>query len=108
MKRYVGLRKLTSVGIGEKFGPSKRAKRASYCLWFAKHGALLTKSLLVKRRVVEDGICPACHQEEETLLHALRDCQRAKMVWEHFAPQHCLQQFYSLDEYKAWHHWLST
>ncbi|XP_062170938.1 uncharacterized protein LOC133876698 [Alnus glutinosa] len=50
-------------------------------LWKACHNLLPTKANLLKRKVVEDGLCPCCGREDETVLHALWDCPSAQDVW---------------------------
>jgi hypothetical protein len=50
-------------------------------LWHACKNILPTRMNLVKRRVVEDGICPCCWKEEETIVHVLWLCPAAQDVW---------------------------
>jgi hypothetical protein len=39
--------------------------------WRACHDILPTKSNLLKRKVIEEDICPCCNLEKETLFHAI-------------------------------------
>jgi hypothetical protein len=47
--------------------------------WHACHDILPTKSNLLKRKVIEEDICPCCNLENETLFHALCFAQRPRM-----------------------------
>lgn len=47
----------------------------------ACHEKLLVLSNLAKRKIVTDSCCPQCKENEETIIHVLRDCLRAKKVW---------------------------
>lgn len=47
-------------------------------LWIIKQSGLITRKLLFKRNIVESPLCPICYKEEETILHALRDCRKVK------------------------------
>ena len=40
------------------------------------------------------GCCPICHQEAEIVLHALRDCARAKNVWRQLGVQSSNHEFW--------------
>ena len=50
-------------------------------LWKCVHNSIGVKFCLAKRGIVVDEVCPICQREPETILHALRDCLRAKQVW---------------------------
>jgi hypothetical protein len=49
--------------------------------WHACHDILPTKSNLLKRKVIEEDICPCCNLENETLFHAIWLCLVAQDVW---------------------------
>lgn len=40
-------------------------------LWKALNDILPTKASLAKKKIINDGFCPVCLQEEETILHVL-------------------------------------
>ncbi|XP_042974763.1 uncharacterized protein LOC122306401 [Carya illinoinensis] len=50
-------------------------------LWKALNGILPTRSILFKRRVIDNSTCPMCSREEETDIHVLWDCPAAVDVW---------------------------
>lgn len=50
-------------------------------LWLALHESLPTNSFLVKRHIFVDSSCNRCGATEETILHTIRDCPLARMVW---------------------------
>ncbi|KAL4391418.1 hypothetical protein AHAS_Ahas03G0243100 [Arachis hypogaea] len=52
----------------------KLPQRLKTFSWLLTHEALLTNSKRKLRNLTEDGDCPRCCGEEETLLHVLRDC----------------------------------
>jgi hypothetical protein len=47
--------------------------------WRACHDILPTKSNLLKRKVIEEDICPYCNLEMETLVHAIWLCLTPRM-----------------------------
>jgi hypothetical protein len=49
--------------------------------WHACHDILPTKSNLLKRKVIEEDICPCYNLEMETLVHAIWLCLTAQNVW---------------------------
>ena len=51
------------------------------------------KTCLLQRGVINDGCCPICHQEAETILLALRDCAWAKNVWRQLGVQSSNHEF---------------
>lgn len=50
-------------------------------VWLACHNAVPTLSLLRHRNMVNSAICSRCGNEDETLLHCLRDCSHSKIIW---------------------------
>ena len=50
-------------------------------LWRCVHNSIGVKTCLAKRGIVGEERCPICQREPETILHALRDCTRAKQAW---------------------------
>ena len=49
--------------------------------WRALHDSLPTRENLARRRIVTDGTCELCQRENESVLHALWECNVAKGVW---------------------------
>ena len=59
----------------------KTLPRIKTFLWMCFHGSIGVKECLVRRRVIEEDLCPICQREPESILHALRDCRRVKDIW---------------------------
>lgn len=58
----------------------KTLSRIKTFLWMCSHGSIGVKECLVRRGVVEEDMCPICQKESESIVHALRDCQRVKGI----------------------------
>nr|KYP62996.1 Putative ribonuclease H protein At1g65750 family [Cajanus cajan] len=56
-------------------------ERIQTFLWRLAHNSLLTNDLRMHRGMTMDPLCPVCHDELETLIHAMRDCNVARSVW---------------------------
>ena len=56
-------------------------------LWQCTHNSIAVKECLTRRGMVEDGTCPICNREVESILHALRDCPRVQLVWRQIGVQ---------------------
>jgi hypothetical protein len=50
-------------------------------MWRAFQNLLPTRANLYKRKIVKDGNCPCCGQEEENVIHVLWTCPAAQDVW---------------------------
>jgi ribonuclease HI len=75
-------------------------------MWLLYHGRLPIKTLLVKRKIITDDLCPLCSSASETLLHAFRDCIKLQPIWLHFgAPQD--PSFFSETSIQVWTHYWS-
>ncbi|XP_057747786.1 uncharacterized protein LOC130966983 [Arachis stenosperma] len=72
----------------------------SFC-WLFTHEALLTNHKRRRRGLTEDGNCPRCQGEEETLLHTLRDFPFIRTVWNSIVNSSLQQEFFSLS-YSEW------
>jgi hypothetical protein len=75
-----------SKGLEEKFfwkflWSLKVPNQVKTFTWRACHDILPTKSNLLKRKVIEEDICPCCNLEKETLFHAIWLCLAAQDVW---------------------------
>jgi ribonuclease HI len=51
-------------------------------LWLAAHERLHTNSLRKTRSISQSDACATCRDNVETSLHAIRDCLKAREVWE--------------------------
>ncbi|XP_021758506.1 uncharacterized protein LOC110723456 [Chenopodium quinoa] len=52
-------------------------------LWSAVKGNLAVKSRLVQRHIINEASCQICGHHEETIWHALVECDAAAAMWEH-------------------------
>ncbi|KAK9996914.1 hypothetical protein SO802_021600 [Lithocarpus litseifolius] len=52
-------------------------------VWRSCRDILPMKTNLMRRKVVQDGICGQCRNKEETLGHVLWNCQKARETWEY-------------------------
>jgi hypothetical protein len=50
-------------------------------LWFVAHYVVMTNEVRWRRRIASNPYCSHCSTKVETLLHALRDCPKARKVW---------------------------
>lgn len=71
-------------------------------LWRALQGSLPTVSFLYRRHVPSHSGCFRCSYEEESLVHALRDCPLSKGVWLSLNPSLVNGDFFTLAE----HDWM--
>lgn len=62
----------------------KSLPRVKTVLWITAHGRLGTSLNYAKRGIVPTATCQRCHQGDESIIHALRDCNFSKKVWQEF------------------------
>ncbi|CAN1176014.1 Putative ribonuclease H protein At1g65750 [Linum perenne] len=55
-------------------------------VWILMHDSLPTKSFLASRHIPVDPTCTICGRDQETILHAIRDCEMAAAFWQKFRP----------------------
>lgn len=65
-------------------------------LWMMLHNRLVTRSLLVDRRIINSNLCIFYCGVAEDLIHCLRDYQRAKGVWDWFVKDSLAGQFFEM------------
>lgn len=73
-------------------------------LWICFLQRHLTNSECFRRGLIGDPGCKTCTTEEETLLHCLRDCPLASVIWHKLLPISFRTTFFSVNL----HEWLST
>ncbi|CAA0819938.1 Unknown protein [Striga hermonthica] len=61
-------------------------QRIRQFLWLVAKGRLFTNSERFRRHVAPSPGCALCGGPEESLLHALRDCDGANQIWRSFVP----------------------
>ncbi|KAJ1395189.1 Reverse transcriptase zinc-binding domain [Sesbania bispinosa] len=75
-----------------------------FMLWQAASDLLPTKVLLRNRHLCIVATCYLCHQEDEDVLHCLRDCIDAGRVWNALECD-SIPFFLQLDNAFDWIHW---
>ena len=50
--------------------------------WRVRHDILPLMVKLAQRKIQVEQLCPRCHETEETIAHAIRECPWAKEVWQ--------------------------
>ena len=50
-------------------------------LWQCCHQSILIRAVLSKRGMDIPFLCPMCNDASETIIHALKDCPKAKLFW---------------------------
>lgn len=79
----------------------KTLPRIKMFAWLAKHKKHLTNLERYHRGFSDNPFCPHCHGLEESMLHVLRDCIKARAIWEKVVPIQHQTLFFSQD-YKDW------
>ena len=74
-------------------------EKCRFLVWLALHNAVPTNSLCHHRGLSATPYCNCCCDQEETILHCLRDCRHAKDVWAHFAIP---DDFFLANDVKLW------
>ncbi|KAL2931647.1 hypothetical protein RDABS01_037057 [Bienertia sinuspersici] len=49
--------------------------------WRAVKNGIAVKALMYARGLSNDGVCPMCGEEEETIIHLLANCQEVRRLW---------------------------
>ncbi|KAF7831188.1 putative ribonuclease H protein At1g65750 family [Senna tora] len=66
-------------------------------IWLIAHCKILTNSHHLHRKLTDNAMCPRCGREEETALHALRDCDSVAELWMRILNPQRWNAFFSLD-----------
>ncbi|KAL4384089.1 hypothetical protein GQ457_15G019500 [Hibiscus cannabinus] len=69
-----------SVALGQDRPGWPSLKNQSFSL-VAVDGRLLTNVEWKRHHLVDSNVCSLCHGRSETLIHVLRDCSMAQLVW---------------------------
>lgn len=69
--------------------------RGPLLLWLIAHDRLKTRNLLWQRKLLDSPLCDICSIEEETTMHAIRDCRRVTHVWQKLVPQEYWNHFWA-------------
>jgi len=80
----------------------KGLERVKIFLWTVAHGAIMTNKVRWRRKITANPCCYHCLTETESIIHALRDCPKARGVWDRIIEVADREAFYSLN----WYTWL--
>lgn len=76
--------------------------RINAFLWRIAHNRLMTNATRFERGVSGTAHCLRCHQQDESIMHVLRDCDGAIELWEKIVDPNKWHSFASL----GLHPWL--
>ena len=71
--------------------------KIKHFLWLCCHGSIPVKQVLKGRGINCTMECPLCHMQEESIIHALRDCLVARKFWLRIGVPQALGDFLNLD-----------
>lgn len=82
----------------------KTQQRVRIFIWLLARESLMTNYTRWRRHMAVLPICSVCDEEEETVLHAMRDCGAARRIWMLLVPVEYQQKFFSLclRDWLAW------
>ena len=58
--------------------------KIQFFLWKCTHNSIGVNDCLAARGVTIDPLCPLCRKEPESIVHALRNCEKIRAVWNEF------------------------
>ncbi|CAN1182065.1 Putative ribonuclease H protein At1g65750 [Linum perenne] len=76
-------------------------------LWFVSRNSVLTNVERRRRHIALFATCKRCNTDEESLLHMLRDCHKAREAWLTILPASSTTEFFSLDQNFWWRKYLA-
>jgi len=68
--------------------------KIKFFLWQCCHLSLPVRAILFKRGMDIPFLCPMCNNAPETILHTLRDCPTAQVLWNSLNPSIQRSLFY--------------
>uniref|UniRef100_A0A6N2M5M2 Reverse transcriptase zinc-binding domain-containing protein n=1 Tax=Salix viminalis TaxID=40686 RepID=A0A6N2M5M2_SALVM len=80
----------------------KGLERIGVFLWTVGHNAIMTNEARWRRKMTDNKYCGRCVNEVESVIHALRDCPKARKIWEVFVRAEERGIFFS----QNWYAWL--
>ncbi|KAL0014133.1 hypothetical protein SO802_001202 [Lithocarpus litseifolius] len=70
--------------------------KVKHFLWQCCHNSIAVKVILKAKDLGISPDCPVCNSEPETIIHALRDCPKAKCFWNSLLPPFSPNVFYGM------------
>ena len=70
-------------------------------VWLCLHNSIGVKDCLLTRGIVLENSCPLCHSTNESILHALRDCEVVKLIWSQLGV-HDVDNFFFERDIQEW------
>lgn len=90
--------------LWEKLWKAKVTLRAKFFMWKCLNNGIMVKQNLLKRGLAINPCCDQCPEIEESLLHVLRDCPKAKLIWDDLRANVVSLDFFSI----SGNEWLKT
>ncbi|RYQ87637.1 hypothetical protein Ahy_B09g095159 [Arachis hypogaea] len=72
-------------------------ERVRTFLWLVAHKAILTNAERRRRHLTTDDACPRCRNQEESIIHVLRDCHYVTSIWHTLNPPNGSNSFFRTD-----------
>ncbi|KAF7837882.1 ribonuclease H [Senna tora] len=72
-------------------------QRVRSFMWLLMHEKLLTNVERCRRRIADSTVCDRCGGISEDIIHALRDCNKAKDIWLRLVKPSSWPEFFHLD-----------
>ncbi|CAJ2657953.1 unnamed protein product [Trifolium pratense] len=89
-------------GDWNKIWAWKGPHRIQTFMWIAAHDRLLTNARRSKWGVGVSPICSICGNDEETVIHTLRDCMFATRIWIKLVSSNQITNFFSSFDCREW------
>ncbi|CAJ2630361.1 unnamed protein product [Trifolium pratense] len=89
-------------GDWNKIWAWKGPHRIQTFMWIAAHGRLLTNARRSKWGVGVSPICSICGNDDETVIHTLRDCMFATRIWIKLVSSNQITNFFSSFDCREW------
>ena len=80
---------------GKWIWKSKVLPRIQSFVWLCYHESIGVRECLNHRCMLLDTQCPLCHTSNESILHALRDCNLVKHIWNQLGENRVNRSFFS-------------
>ena len=77
-------------------------QRIQVFLWEVAHEKIMVNVQRRKREFIDYDLCPLCGVASESVLHALRDCQHVKQIWNSLLPTNFVSPFFDILNVPLW------